>query len=318
MRRLGLAIVLVALVGAACTSGDRETVVAAAATPTPGLPATFTGPDGVTSEITDVSRIVTLSGDFTEIIYELGLGDNIVGVDLTSTYPTEFVNTKPKIGVEYAVLAEPILALSPTIVIGDTDAVPQAAIDQVRSAGVPVVIVPRLVGPDAPAEKVRMTAAVLGVEEAGEALAIRVQAEIDAAMRMLDDANSRPVVAFVFVASERATLMFGADSLGSGVLEAAGAQSAGELAGMRGTMPFTPEALASTQPEYIITGARMFDNVGGMGGMLDMPGVAVTPAGRNRNIVVIDDLLLLGYTPRFGQLLEELIPVLHPEVAAQG
>ena len=50
---------------------------------------TFVGVDGVTTTITDVSRIVSLTGDFSEIIFELGLGDNVVGVDVTTTYPPE-------------------------------------------------------------------------------------------------------------------------------------------------------------------------------------------------------------------------------------
>lgn len=315
MKRSSLATLVIALLATACaTSEAKDATLGTTAIPTPGLPITYTGPDGVTSEITDVSRIVTLSGDFTEILYDMGLGDNIVGIDLTSMYPPDFVSTKPKIGVEFEVLAEPILALQPTVVIGDQDAVPQSSIDQVRDAGIPVVIMPTLTGPDAPVEKIRLTAHILGADAAGEALANQVQGEIDEARAMLDGVESKPIVAFILIASDVAMLMFGEDSLGSGVLDAAGATSAGSLAGMHGTAPFTPEALAATMPEYIITGNRLFEAHGGIEGLLAMPGVAATPAGRNRNILVYDDLLLLGYGPRFGELLQDLIPAIHPEL----
>jgi iron complex transport system substrate-binding protein len=313
--RASALLLLLAVTAAACgANAVGDPTEGTTAIPTPGLPISYTGPDGVTSEITDASRIITLSGDFTEIVYELGLGDNIVAVDLTSLYPPDFVNTKPKIGVEFEVLAEPILAQEPTVVIGDEDAVPQSSIDQVRAAGIPVVIFPSLIGPEAPAEKIRLTARVLGIDEAGDELASKVQGEIEEALALLEGVESRPVVAFMYIASDIAMFMFGENSLGSGILDAVGAESAGRMAGMEGTAPFTPEALAAAAPEYIITGDRNFEAYGGLEGILSMPGVAATPAGRNESILVYDDLLLLGYTPRFGQLLKELILALHPEL----
>jgi iron complex transport system substrate-binding protein len=41
---------------------------------------TFVGADGVETTIGDISRIVSLNGDLTEIIFALGLGDTVVGV----------------------------------------------------------------------------------------------------------------------------------------------------------------------------------------------------------------------------------------------
>ena len=133
-------IVLMTVVAAACGGGDNEdATVATSVIPTPGLPVTYTGPDGVTSTVTDASRIVALSGEFTEIVFALGLGDNLVGVDLSSVYPLEEVKSIPKIGVEFRLLAEPIIAQEPTVVIGDEDAIPKDVIEQVRAAEIPVV-----------------------------------------------------------------------------------------------------------------------------------------------------------------------------------
>src|SRR5262245_60188354 len=76
-----VAAALLVLVAAACggTTPPEATPVT-----TPGLPVTYTGADGVTTTITDVSRIVSFSGDFSEIIWDLGLGPNLIGVDLSS------------------------------------------------------------------------------------------------------------------------------------------------------------------------------------------------------------------------------------------
>jgi iron complex transport system substrate-binding protein len=167
--RLPVLALLVVVAATAC-GGEGGSTSTAPAVVTPGLPVTYTGLDGVTTTVTDASRIVTLSGDFSEIVWDLGLGPNLVGVDLGSVYPKEEMRLKPKVGVEYRLLTEPILALEPTVVIGDIDATPGTVIDQVRAAGVPVVIFPRFEGTGAPAEKIRAVAGVLGLADLGEHL----------------------------------------------------------------------------------------------------------------------------------------------------
>lgn len=302
------------LLTAACGGGGSATDDTTAI-PTPGLPVTFEGPDGVATTVEDASRIVTLSGEFTEIVFALGLGDNVVGVDLSSVYPPDETRPLPKIGVEFRLLAEPIIALEPTVVIGDTDAVPKTVIEQVRAAGIPVVIFPARTDLDAPAVKIRETAHVLGIDAEGEELAARVQEEIDAAMELASEAESRPKVAFVYVASDDTILTFGSDTIGNGLLDAAGAENTAAAVGIKGWVPITPEALVAGGPEYIITASRGVDTVGGMGGFLAIPGVAETPAGREGRILVYEDLYLLGLGPRAGQLMNEIVLELHPELS---
>lgn len=304
---------MVAACGGATSTDD--VTKGTTAIPTPGLPVTYTGADGATSTITDASRIVTLSGDFAEIVWELGLADNLVGVDLSAVYPLDVMRPKPKIGVEFRILPEPILVLEPTVVIGDVDASPGEVIEQVRAAGVPVVILPRHAGVDAPAEKIRAVAGILGVSDAGERLATRVQGEIDAALALVATAESRPRVAVVYVATEDTILMLGRNTVFDGLLEALGVDNVGPAAGADGFVPLTAEAMVAAGPEIIITASRGFDGLGGMDGFVELPGVAQTPAGRNRRVLVYEDLYLLGLGPRTGMLLEELARDLHPELS---
>ncbi|MDH3463017.1 MAG: hemin ABC transporter substrate-binding protein, partial [Acidimicrobiia bacterium] len=99
-RLIALTIVL-SVFGAACGSsvgvGSTTTTTVAETTTTVPLETTttgaegqtFVGADGVEVTITDTSRIVSLNGDITEVIFALGLGANVVGVDVTTTYPSE-------------------------------------------------------------------------------------------------------------------------------------------------------------------------------------------------------------------------------------
>ena len=316
MRRRWLLIVLLgALAACGGEANDDDTTGGTTAIPTPGLPVTYTGADGVTSTITDASRIVTLSGDFAEIVWELGLADNLVGVDLSAVYPLEVMRPKAKIGVEFRILPEPILVLEPTVVIGDVDASPKEVIEQVRAAGIPVVILPRYAGIDAPVDKIRAVAEVLGVDAAGRELAERVQGEIDAALALAATAESRPRVAVVYIATEDTVLVLGENTLFDGVLEALGVDNVGPAAGADGFVPLTAEAIVASDPDIIITAERGFSGVGGLEGFVALPGIAQTPAGRSGSILVYEDLYLLGLGPRSGLLLEELARDLHPELA---
>jgi len=287
-----------------------------AAVHTPGLPSTYTDPDGLTTEITSAARIVSLSGDFSEIVWELGLGDNLVAVDLSSVYPKEEMRFLPKIGVEFRLFAEPILAAEPTVVIGDSDARPPEVIEQLREAGVPVVIFPSRFGLDAPAVKIREVAAVLGVPERGEALATTVQAEIDDAVALATGAVGTPAVTLLYIASDDTFLLLGRNTAAEGMLAAAGADDVGPEAGSGSPfVPLTPEALAGAAPDVIITAERGFNEVGGLEGFLELPGVAQTPAAATGSVLVYEDLYLLGLGPRTGQALREIVLDLHPELS---
>lgn len=310
--RVAIAALTLSVLLAAC--GGQQAAPTALPVTTPGLPATFVGPDGVTSVVTDVSRIVSASGDFSEIVWALGLGPNLVGVDLSSVFPKDEMRSLPKIGVEFRLLAEPILALEPTVVLADTDASPPEVIEQVRGAGVPVVVFPRYEGLEAPAAKIRAVAAVLGLEAEGETLAAAVEAEIAAAVELAATATTRPRVAVVYVASADTTLLLAGNTVFSGILDALGAQDVGPDAGVDGFVPLTAEAIAAAAPEVIITAERGFESKGGLEGFLALPGLAQTPAGRAGAVLVYEDLFLLGLGPRAGQLADRLVRDLHPEL----
>jgi len=61
-------------------------------------------------------RIISLSGDITEMLYAIGAGDRIVGVDKYSVYPPE-VKDKPCVGSSAGLNVELVLSLQPDIVL---------------------------------------------------------------------------------------------------------------------------------------------------------------------------------------------------------
>ncbi|MGH2558738.1 MAG: heme/hemin ABC transporter substrate-binding protein [Thermomicrobiales bacterium] len=294
----------------------QDTSATPMAAPAPQLPATVQNVSGDEVTISDVSRIVPLSGDIAEIAWSLGLGENVVGVDVSAVYPAEAWADLPRIGFERQLSAEGILSLNPTVVIGKEQAGPPEVLDQLRDAGVPVVIVGEPQTLEAPGAKIRSVAAALGVVEAGDVLAAKVEGEIAAARELAATAADQPRVLFIYVRGGGTQLIGGSGVVSNAMIEAAGGIDAGVAAGVQGFMPVTAEIIVAAQPDVIVVPSSGVESIGGLEALLDIPGVAETPAGHAGWFLVYDDLRLLGMTPRTGEMLHEMTLGLHPELAA--
>jgi iron complex transport system substrate-binding protein len=295
--------------GAATTPAATPTAVAAR----PQLPVTVQDKDSRPVTVTDVSRIVPLNGEITEIIFALGLGENIVGVDTSATYPPQ-AQQLPNIGYQRSISAEGVLGLNPTVIIGNENAGPPPVIAQLRGAGVPMVVLKYSPAVEDVPAKIRAIAAALGVPERGDQIARTTQAEIDAARALAAKATNRPKVAYLNVRGGGTQQIWGEGTAGAAMIGAAGAVDAGTSAGIKGSRPITAESLASIQPDAILVLSQSLESVGGVDGLLQIPGIAQTPAGRSRRVLEFEDQYLLGMGPRTGQALMDLVKAIHPEL----
>lgn len=324
MDRLAFFVVAALLVTSCGGDGDATTTsVSEPATtfgavgegPTPE-PRTFVGADGFTSEVGDASRIITLSGDLTEAVFAMGLGENIVGRDVTTIFPPE-AQQIPIVGIGRFLTAEGVLAESPTLVLGDTQTAPLETIEQIRSAGVPVVIF------DVPTtfEGLYLKAAdigeVIGRPAEGVALADVIRGAIEGAIATAAPLDPAPRVAFVYSRGPDVMLLFGAGMTTQPVIEAAGGRDVGAESGVVGTVAVTPEAIVSAAPDVIVITQEGLDALGGEEGLFAIPGFAETPAGEAGRVIAYPEGDFLTFGPRIGESLERFIADLRAELADQ-
>ncbi|HSM01562.1 MAG TPA: ABC transporter substrate-binding protein [Acidimicrobiia bacterium] len=328
--RSAAAVAVLLLVVAACgddgaattsTAATSTTTVAAttstAPTTTTSVSETITvvGDDGVESEITDASRIVSLSGDLTEILFALGEGDRVVAIDVTTTYPEE-ATALPVIGFGQMLAPEPVLALQPTVVLANDLTAPPEAIEQIRGAGVPVVVLATGGSFDAVGHKIRTIAEIAGVPDKGQALAQQVDAEIEAATSLAAQADSTPRVAFIYSRGPQLLLLFGIGTGTNAMIEGANAIDVGAEAGIFGAVPVSAEALIAAAPDVIVLPEAGLQALGGVDALLGaIPGLAQTPAGQNGAFLAYDEAYFFNLGPRVGQALMEFVLDLHPELA---
>ncbi|MFG2191318.1 hemin ABC transporter substrate-binding protein [Streptomyces sp. NPDC048639] len=295
--------------------GDRsaDRVEPLGTTPEPRLPATVTSADGRKVTVRSAGRIVALTGSLSEIVFTLGLGRNVVARDITTTF--QQAAKLPVVTRAHDVSAESVLSLHPDLVLADTSTGPAEALDQIRDAHVPVVVLPPAASLEDVGPRIDAVASALGVPAAGKALRKRTDRRIAAAGReaRATDGGRKPRVAFLYLrGSASVYLLGGRDSGASSLLEAAGAVDAGKESGLKKDFtPITSEALATAAPDAILVMTKGLQSVGGVDGLLKIPGVAQTPAGRDRRVVSVDDGVLLTYGPRTDQVLTTLARRLH-------
>lgn len=242
-------------------------------------------------------RVVTLGGALTEIVYALDRQAALVGVDQSSTYP-QAATQLPQVGYYRSFSVEGVAGLQPTLVLASDQAGPPEALQKLQQLGLRVAVLPSAATVDALEQRIRGVAAALSANERGEQLIATIRASLDAA---------RPAQA------PRALMLMGRDShlQGAGrntaadaMLVLAGADNV--LAAQSGYKPLSPEALVALAPDVIVTTTMTVESVGGRAQLLASPGIALTPAARQGRIVVMDDLLLLGFGPRLPEAIGEL------------
>ena len=114
-------------------------------------------------------RIVTLGGTITEIVFALGAGERVVGVDASSSFPAA-AERLPKVAYHRRLSAEGVLSLSPTLIIATTEAGPPEALRQIESAGVRLLILPHEATVDGAVDMIEGIARDLGARDTGAAL----------------------------------------------------------------------------------------------------------------------------------------------------
>ncbi|WP_406200403.1 ABC transporter substrate-binding protein [Kitasatospora sp. NBC_01560] len=314
------------LAATACGPGSAATGTAAGAAsakapdtveplpgkPAPQLPATAASADGRQVTVTSADRIVPLNGSLAEIVFSLGLGPAVVARDVSTTF--QQAAALPVITQAHDVSAEGVLSLHPTVVLADRSTGPAEAISQIRAAGVPLIVLDDAkqladVGP-----RIDTVAAALGVPDAGRQLKARTEQRITEARAALPTSERHPKVAFLYLRGGASVFLLGGPASGAtSLIEAVGGEDAGKSAGLTGDFtPLTSEALVKAAPDAILVMSKGLESVGGVDGLLKLPGVAQTPAGLDRRIVSIEDGQLLGYGPRTPQVLREIAGQLYP------
>lgn len=301
--------------------GESTAVLADAAIPEPAdapeqtLPVTVDSHDldGDTRvTVTSTERILTMdiSGSIAATVYGLGLGDNVVGRDISTTFAQ--ADELPVITSSgHTVNSEAILALRPTVLITDGSIGPIDVVLQLRDAGIPVVFVDTEPSVEGVGQLARQVAAALGAPQAGEVLAQQLVSGIDAKVAeiagLVSSASPLRMMFLYLRGNSGVYYLFGKESGADVLITSLGGVDVAAEIGLDGMRPMTDEAMVAANPDLILVMTDGLASVGGVDGLLESkPAIALTAAGQNRRFVEMADGEILSFGPRTASVLDAL------------
>jgi iron complex transport system substrate-binding protein len=164
--------------------------------------------------------------------------------------------------------------------------------------------------PDAAENRIRTVGEQLGKTIEAGRLISEMRSELGSARARAESAGSRPKVLFIYARGGGVMNVAGRATAADSMITLAGGTNA--VQGYEGYKPLTAEAAAVAAPDFILVTSRGLESSGGVDALLGQPGLSLTPAGKGRRVIVMDDLLLLGFGPRLGTAVKELCVQLHP------
>ncbi|MDG4792758.1 ABC transporter substrate-binding protein [Micromonospora sp. WMMD1082] len=274
---------------------------------------TYTDLTGKPVTITDTSRILALDtyGTLATTVYALGLGDRLVGRDVSTGIP-ELKHLPLVTHNGHELNGEAILDLRPSVVLTDYSIGPLEVQLQLRDSGIPVVIMSDRRSRDQIGPQIEAVAEALGVPQQGERLAARVHDDTEAARARVAelvpaDPAHRLRMVFLYVRGNAGVYYwFGEGSGADGLIQDLGGVDVASEAGLKGMRPLNAEGLVRAAPDIYLMMTHGLTSVGGIDGLLTLPGIADTPAGARSCVVDMSDYQILSFGPQFPATLDAL------------
>lgn len=247
-----------------------------------------------------VSRVVSLANGVAEIMNSLNAQSILVGRDISSS--EKALTGIPIVTSGHQVIAEKVISLKPDLVIVDASTGPKAAIDQIKSAGITVVQTPESWTLSDLQTKVRAVGVAIGALPQAEVLIEQMNSELHTSK-----ISKRTRIAFLYLRGTSSIYLIGGPGSGAdSLIDAVGAVDVGAQNLKHPFNTLTAESLAALNPDLILVMTKGLESVGGIEGLIKLPGVAQTAAGKNKAVIDVDDSLLLSFGPRTPSLVKAL------------
>jgi iron complex transport system substrate-binding protein len=255
----------------------------------------------------DASRLVSIGASLTEIIYELGEENRLVGRDQTASYPPQ-VQALPDVGYTRSLAPEGVLSISPTALLVIEGAGPPETLDVLSHAGIEYQTVPESYSAEGVIAKVDAVGKALGVEGKAQALADELRTGFAALTEKTSKIETPKRVLFILSNQGGQIMASGTGTAANGIIALAGGINV--VSEYQGYKSLTPEAISAAAPDAIVMMARG-DLDPKNEELLADAALSQTPAVQNNAIYRLEGEYLLGFGPRTAAAANELSNLLY-------
>ncbi len=257
----------------------------------------------------DEFRIVSMGGFITELLFELEYGDQIVGVDVTSTYPAQ-VSDIPNLGHVTNLNIEEVLQLRPDIILAEDTPQAKAMLQKLRDAGLKIMLIPVRTQLSNAYLAANQMKDVLSISDAQlSALKASIESDSLRLAELTDQVSNRPSVLFLYARGTGRLLVAGKETTADAIISLAGGKNA--ISSFEGFKALSPEYLLEAAPEVVLMFESGLESLDGIEGLSQLPGMSQTPAFKNDRVITMDGHYLLSFGPRAGQAVYDLAVQLH-------
>ncbi len=266
-----------------------------------------------TAQAADTSRIVSIGTSITETLYALGVGANVVAIDNSSHDYIPQTAKLPLVGAFRTINSEGIVSLKPTLVLATVDVGPPEALIQMKQAGLNVVVIQRNYKLEEVKASVRQIAHLVNREAKGEQLIRSIDSEMAQVKALLGRVHNHPKVIFCGLgANMPGGNISGTNTRISEMIQLSGGVN--PVTQFEGFRPLTEEGVIAAAPDIVLMTERSFERAGSIPGVLKLPGIALTPAGKNQHVIPVSDIYFQGFGPGIGKAVHELVLKFFPEL----
>ena len=256
-------------------------------------------------------RIVCISKQYSEIIYALNAQNDIVAVDVSSTYPPE-IKKLPTVGYHRALSAEAILAMNPTLILQDNNIGPEHVVKQLNDLKIPMKNFGKYQNTIAGTDSlIREMGIYFHKEQRADSLCTKLENDMKTAFESVKQyQDSTKVLIIHFGQASNIYLVMTKKSTAAKMIEWAGGVMA--VNDEKGMKQISPEIVAASDPDVILLTDFGYDRLGGSPEKIkELPGVASTKAYKNKRIYRVEehDMVYLG--PRTGENVLNIQKLIH-------
>lgn len=257
-------------------------------------------------------RVVCVSKQLNEYLYAIGAQSVLVARDLTSIYPPA-ITKLPSVGYHRALSAEGIISMRPTLFLTDGNLGPDAVLVQLRKVGIPIEVMEPGTSMDSAQQLLLRLGKRFNREAAADSVLAGWRSGLDSiwadTARWASAGRPRVLIMhFGQIANNYLAVNRGGPA--DEMIHWAGGQNAVDKLG--GMTRLTPELIAQAAPDIIIATDVGFDRVGSAAAFAKLPGVALTPAGKNGRIYRLDETRIMYFGPRTPAAVRAMAGMLHP------
>ncbi|WP_274628726.1 heme/hemin ABC transporter substrate-binding protein [Arvimicrobium flavum] len=267
------------------------------------LAAASSGHANETTVLPDTSRVASIGGAITEIVYALGEEKKLAARDSTSVYPEAALGL-PDVGYMRRLSPEGVLSVNPTGILALQGSGPKETIDVLKKASVPYVEIEESWDHAGIVERIRAVGQAIGAPAKAEELALKVDGKLKQAEDLTAGVKERKRVLFILSMQGGKILASGSNTAANGIIELAGAVNAVE--GYEGYKQLTDEAAIAARPDVILMMVRGGEHDSLGADLFAHPAIAGTPAGQEKKLIKMDGAYLLGFGPRTADAITEL------------